>query len=354
MEYSENIENEFSSYFPSEISFSEGGLKGKINAFRRIFSSKEVSVKFRKLIKDFRPDIIHLNNIHSYLSPVLATIAKESNLRIVWTLHDYKLICPSYSCLKNKKTCELCFENKFNVLSEKCMKNSLVASMIAYLEAIYWNKSKLESSVDTFICPSAFMRSKMIEGGFSHLKLKTLHNFCNEMPSFNQKIRDNNFYLYVGRLSYEKGLETLLEVANKNKRKLFIAGTGPLEVELKLKYSAIDNIKFLGHLNKEKLNNYIKDSKFVVIPSEWYENNPLSGIESLLLGTPLLGANIGGIPELITKENGRLFESGDKKSLTKSIEEMFSIDFDNEKIANDAFSLYNRDRYYEELMKIYK
>ena len=127
-----------------------------------------------------------------------------------------------------------------------------------------------------------------------------------------------------------------------------------MEVELKLKYSAIDNIKFLGHLNKEKLNNYIKDSKFVVIPSEWYENNPLSGIESLLLGTPLLGANIGGIPELITKENGRLFESGDKKSLTKSIEEMFSIDFDNEKIANDAFSLYNRDRYYEELMKIYK
>ena len=354
MDYSENLENEFSSYFPSEISFSGSGINGKIEAFKRLFSPKDVKVKFQKLINDFNPDIIHLNNIHSYLSPALAEVAKNNNVKVIWTLHDYKLICPSYSCLRDSKPCELCFENKTNVIFTKCMKKSFAASITAFFEAIYWNRKRLEKCVDTFVCPSTFIKNKMIKAGFSASAFKVLPNFSNEKILHENSERSKAFYLYVGRLSTEKGAHTLLEVADKIERNLFIAGSGPLEKELREKYGKNENIRFLGHLNKTDLNRYIRNSKFVVIPSECYENNPLSGIESLLNGTPLLGAEIGGIPELITEENGRLFKAGNKESLKTEINNMFSLEFDNDKIASKAFSLYNQEKYYDELMKIYK
>ena len=336
MDFPENIDNEYAAYFPSKVSFSEGGIKGKINAFRRILSCPEVKSKFRKLIKDFKPDVVHLNNIHSYLSPVLAEIAKENNIRLIWTLHDYKLICPSYCCLRDDRPCELCFNDKFNVVKTKCMKGSMLASVIAYIESEFWNRERIQRNVDMFICPSRFLSEKMMQGGYHSSKLKVLPNFSNEKIIDGEISRKNDYYLYVGRLSYEKGMITLLETAKDLDYTLYIAGSGPLEYELKEKYRKNNNIKFLGHLNKENLNNYIKNSKFVVMPSEWYENNPLSGIESLLLGTPLLGAEIGGIPELINDDNGCLFESGNKDSLKSKINLMFSTEYNTGKIAENA------------------
>lgn len=170
MDYPENIETPWKQYFPQNMS--------KLMAFTRPFGSKEVKVKFNRLLDDFRPEVVHLNNIHTQLSPVIVEIAHQRRIKTVWTIHDLKLLCPRYDCLRNGKTlCEACFSDKKNVLKYNCMKNSKLASIIAYKEAITWNKDRLESCTDTFICPSQFMADKMKEGGFNPQKLTILSNF---------------------------------------------------------------------------------------------------------------------------------------------------------------------------------
>lgn len=123
MDYPENLETQWSKYFPSEVKFKLG--TGMIEALMRPFGTREVQRKFNALLDDFHPDVVHLNNIHSQLSPVIAEMAHERGIKVVWTLHDYKLLCPRYDCLRNGETvCESCFADKHKVLEYKCMKNS--------------------------------------------------------------------------------------------------------------------------------------------------------------------------------------------------------------------------------------
>jgi hypothetical protein len=139
------------------VSFSSGDKKNLTKMLLRPLGTTEVKQKFEALLNDFQPDIVHLNNIHTHLSPVLAEIAHKKQIKVIWTLHDYKLLWPRYDCLKEGKACHLCFSNKFNVVKYKCMKNNLVASALAYVEAKKWSKEKLEKFTDVFICPSEFM-----------------------------------------------------------------------------------------------------------------------------------------------------------------------------------------------------
>lgn len=358
MKYPDNFETEYDGYFPNEVSFTNGGIKNKFRAISRIFNSGEVLDKFTSLIDDFKPDIVHLNNVHSYISPSVAQIAHRKGAKVIWTLHDYKLLCPSYSCLRKGNVCELCFYNKFNVVKLKCMKNSLPASVLGYLEALYWNKNKLSKYIDTFICPSEFMQQKMLQGGFNIEKLKIVSNFIEKSKTdlFSRSKVDEreNAYCYIGRLSEEKGVDGLLNVASNLMYKLYIAGSGPLDDYLRNKYQS-DNIVFLGHLSSEEVVSLVNRVKFCVVPSIWYENNPLSVIESLSMGTPVLGANIGGIPELIDNENGELFAPNDLKDLKEKIIFLFNKRYFNyELISQRAKEKFSEARYYSELLKIYQ
>ena len=355
MHHPQNLLSIYEKFFPKEVDFTHIRLRNFFTYVARPWGSKEVGDNFSRLVDEFRPDVVHLNNIHSQLSPVIAKITHEKGIKIVWTLHDYKMLCPRYDCLKNGKTiCELCFSNKINVLKYKCMKNSLFASVLAYLEAKKWGKEKLERYTDVFICPSEFMKSQMLAGGFSENKLTVLPNFVTikeNNPTILKKRED--YYCYIGRISKEKGIETLLQAAQQLPYTLKIAGSGPLFDELQSRYIC-DKIKFLGYLNREEIKILIENARFSVIPSECYENNPLSGIESLCSGTPALGANIGGIPEMIEKNrNGLLFESRNREDLKNKIEEMFHSIFDYEYIAQKAQKNYSSDNYYSLLMNIY-
>ena len=349
-----NYLNPFQKYFPSEISYSSVSAKNLIKAILRPLGTKEVKKKFTALLNYFQPDIVHLNNIHTHLSPVLAEIAHKKQIRVVWTLHDYKLLCPRYDCLRDKTVCRLCFSDKKNVLKYKCMKKSFFASIIAYLEAKKWSKEKLEKYTDIFICPSEFMRSQMLEGGFSSDKLFFLPNFLSIQKDDFSTYEKEDYYCYIGRISEEKGIETLLKTALQLPYKLKIAGKGPLLETLKSQYKN-EKIEFMGHLQHEKIRMLIEKARFSVIPSEWYENNPLSGIESLCVGTPVLGANIGGVPELIKEnQNGLLFESGNMADLKNKIEEMYNSKFDYEDIAKKAQKDYSSEKYYSTIMNIYR
>jgi len=347
MEYEKNFPSEWSGFWPSE-------MKGR-NITSRVLGSKEVSRSFSKMLDLFKPDIVHLNNIHTQLSPVIGQIAHKRDIPVVWTIHDYKLLCPRYDCLRNGKDfCTECFSgNKRPLLLHSCMKNSRAASVIAYLEARKWNRELLESFTDKFICPSLFMRNMMASGGFNSEKLINLHNFieiekCRREDYLNQR---DDFCCYVGRLSQEKGVRTLIEAANLTGKQLVVIGDGPLYNELKAKSAS--NVSFVGRQNWDMIKDFLSRASFSIIPSECYENNPLSAIESLCLGTPVLGSDIGGIPELIDESNGMLFKTGSAKYLAEAINSMFIKKFDYQLIAESSWEIFSQDKYYNNLITIY-
>lgn len=353
MDYPENLPTEYSKYFPSEVKFKPG--LGMIETLIRPFGSSETKKKFNALLDDFKPDVVHLNNIHTQLSPILAEIAYERGIKVVWTLHDYKLLCPRYDCLRNGESiCEECFENKHKVLDYKCMKNNKVASILAYREAVSWTRERLEKCVDAFICPSQFMASKMEQGGFCKTKLISLCNFIDvEKCKRSDNFAKDDYYCFIGRLSHEKGARTLIEAANLlPDRKLVVIGGGSLENELRA--VAGSHVEFVGFKQWDEIKTLVGRARFIVIPSEWYENNPLSVIEAESLGTPVLGANIGGIPELIQKGvSGMTFESRNVVDLKEKIELMFAANFDYAHIAGMSINQYGAEDYYNRLMKIY-
>lgn len=352
MDYPVNLDTPWKKYFPKNMS--------KLMAFTRPFGSHEVKSTFKKLLDDFKPDVVHLNNVHTQLSPVMAELAHQWGIKVVWTLHDYKLLCPRYDCLKNGNTiCETCFNgDKKACLDNKCMKGSKLASFIGFKEAIVWNRERLEASTDVFICPSQFMADKMVQGGFSKSKMQTLCNFIDvEKCKFSSTDgtddvellpKKEDYYCFIGRLSHEKGAKTLIEAANQLPYKLVIIGGGPLMDELKS--VAHTNIEFVGFKQWDDIKQLVGKARFSVIPSEWYENNPLSVIEAQCLGTPVLGANIGGIPEL----TDYTFSSGNIADLKTKIEKMWNSEFDYQQIASDAQHRYDAETYYDKLINIYK
>jgi len=357
MNYPENIKSGWECYYPYQVNFSDRQFKGKILAIYRLMGFAGIKSSFLKLLENFKPDVVHLNNIHSYLSPIVAKLAHDRGIKVVWTLHDYKLICPTYSCLRNGKVCELCFYNPLPVLTQKCMKKSYIASFLAYIEAIRWNKKNIEPYIDTFICPSNFIANKMEQAGYNKNRIRVLCNFIDFKKYSNiykvkPKTREQA-YCYIGRLSEEKGINQLLSVARSLPYKLYVAGKGPLKDSLEKKYSC-NNIIFLGELTTDEIYNLLSTVQYSVMPSVWYENNPLSVIESLCMGTPVLGANIGGIPELINNENGLLFTPNDLNDLREKIVSFFNkCVFCNDKIQATSLNKFSSENYYNKLMEIY-
>lgn len=371
MQHPQNIDSEWSKYFPSEVKFQKN-LKA-FDALIRPFGSKEVADKFTRLLNDFKPDIVHLNNIHSQLSPILAKLAHKRGTKVVWTLHDYKLLCPRYDCLRRGETiCDACVCGVRNVLRNRCMKNSLSASLLAYAEARCWNIDKLNSFTDKFVCPSGFMKTQMLKAGVPDSKLAVINNFINS-PKVNTPSTEHNgirtltsdkdcmgrataekgdYYCYVGRLSHEKGVDTLVKAASTLPYPLIVVGGG--EMLENLKSMATPNIQFVGYKQWPEIKKIVGKARFSVVPSQWYENNPLSIIESLCLGTPVLGANIGGIPELLDDGiNGLIFESRNIDDLRTKIGRMFSITFDYNAIAAQALQRFSADKHYDSLKTIY-
>lgn len=353
MQHPDNLANEYSAFWPSMLEYSSkkpGNLK---EALLRPLFSKEVRIKWNKLLDAFQPDLVHLHNIHTQLSPAIAEEAWKRSIPVYWTLHDYKLICPSYTLLRDGKVCEDCLKDQKSVVKHRCIKGSLIGSIIGYLEALKWSHAKLLKYTNSFISPSLFLKDKMQEAGYPIENIKHLYNFT-ETDKFSAELSKGSYCVYLGRLSNEKGVETLLKVASKLPNcTLKIIGEGPLRDGLEKHYRA-KNIEFMGYLQWEEIKQLLGKARFMVIPSEWYDNNPLSIIESLAVGTPVLGAQIGGIPELINASNGMLFKSGDVDDLSNKIGKMMTaINWDYQQISVAAKERFSAENYYKELMNIY-
>lgn len=357
MNYPLNEDFPESKGYAPQVSFNR--RSGLWDASLRVLGKGNVRKAAQRFLDEFKPQILHLHNVHSYLSPLIGELAAQRGIKVVWTLHDFKLICPGYTQRrKDSDNCTDCLRSPWFATAHTCLHNSLPWSLMSSLEALVWNRKRLESFTDTFIAPSEFMANRMIAGDFSPSKIKVIGNFVSSefMKALDSMPRkaDSDSFCYIGRLSEEKGVDTLLASAAQAGVKLKVAGTGPLEQALKEKYKDAPGITFCGNLDRNGVARLLLSSKAAVIPSECNENNPLAVMEALSAGTPVIGADIGGIPELISSENGMLFTSGNRDQLSRILKEFNLLKpFDNDLIASKARIKFAEATHYEKLLNIY-
>ena len=322
-----------------------------------IVYNKKAKKLMGKLLDSYKPDVVHMNNIYYHLTPSIIDACKEKGVPVVMTVHDYQLVCPNHMLYRFdiNDVCEQCVKerNSKGCKQNKCIKNSKLKSILGAMEFNRNHKNHPYDYVSYFLCPSEFIKNKLIDGGYDANKTILMRNFISSVKA-NEVPNKKDYALFFGRLSNEKGIELLLEAWPEN-RELVIAGTGPLEDEVRKVNKPY--IKQLGFISGEGLQTLIKEAKFSIYPSKWFENCPLSIIESISFCTPVVAANAGGNPELIDdKVNGLLYENNNPKDLREKIEYLF----DNESVLNDMIKnclSYKRvptiDEYYNEIIKLY-
>lgn len=359
-----NYTSEYQDYFPDEIDYttikpSLGNLK---TAIKMIYSS-EAKQKIDALIQKTRPDIAHLHNIYGRLTPSILYALKKNKIPVIMTLHDYKLICPAYNMTSNGKPCEKCKNSRFyNAFFKKCVKKSYSASLVYTVESLIYSLFKTYiKNIDYFIAPSLFLKKKMVEFKIPEKKIVFIPNFIDVDDRYSSSII-GSYLLYIGKLLNVKGVYTLLKaVKGIEKAYLYIAGEGDIRKKLEdyIKENNIKNVNLLGHLQNEKLYEILRNSMFVIVPTECYENAPLAILESFSLGKPVIGANIGGIPEMvIDRETGLLFEPGNYIQLREKIEYLLAHPkkiIEMGRNAKQKFEKeYNAELHYQRLMALYE
>jgi glycosyltransferase involved in cell wall biosynthesis len=321
MQHEKNIASDWSPYFIDEMEFGNAhSLADKLRMAPKFVYSLEAQKKLKKLIAQCKPDIAHGHNIYHHISPSVLHTLKKAGIPTVLTLHDLKIACPAYRMLSGNKVCEKCKGGRYTeVVKNRCIKGSAIMSGLVWVEAMVHSwLSSYRKCVDAFVVPSRFFMDKLIEWGYPADRFHYVPNFV-DASAFEPNYAAGDYFLFFGRLSEEKGIGTLIEAAATAGVKLKIAGTGDIEQSLRdLAQSKGADVEFLGYVSGEPLHAVIRDSRAVVLPSEWYENAPLSVMEAYALGKPVIGADIGGIPEMVEHEQtGAHFPSGDVNALSQ-------------------------------------
>ncbi|WP_195939201.1 glycosyltransferase [Bifidobacterium pseudocatenulatum] len=369
MQHPNNEPSYWSKYFVSEKDY-----VGDISAFKKVqeastlIYSFEAKRKFEALLEEFKPDVIHMNNVHRQLTLSIldAPYLKKHHVPVVYTAHDYILVCPAYTMVNGHgEVCDACLDKHFmHATKNVCVKGSRAKSALATMEAEFLKFHHAYSKIDLIIAPSQFMKSKLDEGGFAG-KTVAMQNFLTDSQmamgarvANTHKFEDAQagarpYFLFFGRLSQEKGILTLvkafLQAAGLGRYAdsdadaghegflpdiwdLHIVGDGPGREAIERLIAsagpqAVSRIHLLGYKSGEDLQREVGNARFTVLSSEWRENMPYSGLESLAAQTPVIGANIGGIPELVVEgKTGFRFESGDLDSLTVALRRAVNVD----------------------------
>ncbi|MBK9132743.1 MAG: glycosyltransferase family 4 protein [Gammaproteobacteria bacterium] len=363
MRHSNNIDSPWSDYFVEEIEFgSEYSLWGKIRRVPKVVYSLEARRRVRRLLDVFPADICHAHNIYHHISPSILHLIKQRGIPIVMTLHDLKLACPAYNMLANDGICERCKDGRiYNVLRHSCIKGSVTLSAVVMAETLLHRALKtFERHIDRFIVPSHFYMAKLAEWGWDKSRFLYIPNAL-DVETFSVDYVPGKSFVYFGRLSREKGISTLIKAASIAGVSLTIVGTGPDEHLLrKLSKDEGADVTFLGYLKGQKLHDVVRSARAVVLPSEWYENAPLSVMEAYALGKPVIGATIGGIPELIQNGiTGATFESGSIRELAEILARFSCLpDSDMSNMGHAGRSWiereFNMDQYGSRMLSLYR
>lgn len=324
MHHAENLTTPWSRYFVDEIEF--GGaysVAQKLLRAQKVIYSFEARRKLGRLIDELRPDVAHAHNIYHHISPSILGLLERRGIPTVMTLHDLKIACPAYNMLASDGVCERCKGGHlYNVVVQRCIKGSAMLSSVVLAEAVLHRLiGSYRSGVSRFVVPSQFYVSKLTQWGAPSHLFRHVPNFV-DVSRYQPRFAVGDGFLYLGRLSREKGLATLIRAAAAAGCRVSIAGTGPQLEELRaLARETRANVAFLGYLTGAALHEEVRGARAVLLPSECYENAPMSVLEAYALGKPVIGARIGGIPELIREgETGLTFSSGDVASLTAALQ----------------------------------
>ena len=365
-----NVETDYSKYFVEPIGSRDATYfdevkktpKAIFQMLSRSIYSFGVKKALKKEIKETNPDIVYIIHFVNKLSPSVIKAAKEMNVPVVLRLSDYFLLCPRFDFLRNKKICEECLTKGYSsCIKNKCVKGSLFASLVRVFSMKFHNLIKIYDNVDAFVTPSNFLKEKLSKNGFEKEKI-------NHIPTFTTSVKDTTknevgkYGLYFGRIAEEKGVETLVKAYEKMPELfLKIMGDDTTEEALKLKEyikeKNINNIEFLGFKQGKELEEIIQKSKYVFIPSIWYDNLPNTALEAFQYYKPVIASNIGSLPELVEDGyNGFLFEPSNVDDLINAINKLEGSKIIKEMGDNSHKKLlkdFSSNEHYTKLLKLF-
>ena len=366
MRHPSNYATAYERYFVSNVELREeqGGIAGKAAAAGRILWSREAPQKVRSLLERFSPDIAHAHNVYHQLSPSVLRALHQAGVPVVVSLHDYKLVCPAYTLYANDAICERCSGGRFyNTVIQRCVKGSLAKSALCAIEG-YAHRATgaYERNVKLYIAPSRFLAAKVVELGLDPRRIVHVPNSV-ETAGIAVAETDGGHVLFAGRLERVKGVRTLLEafrgLAHRG-ASLRIAGDGEDRAWLEAFCArhGLDSVRFLGHLSHDRVAAEIDGAAFVVVPSEWYENAPLSVLEAAARGKAVIVSGLGGLPELVIPgETGVVFEAGNASELRTAMDRLFADPATTREMGRKARAFveetFSPQRHYEQLMRVY-
>lgn len=342
MRHPDNLPCKWDKYFVTQREYNS--VKNPLKAARdgmALIYSPEAKRNFQALCEEFRPDVVHLNNVHRQitLSILDAPYLRMSKVPVFYTAHDYVTVCPGYLMLDGDgRVCDACLEDGHyrHCIERRCVKGSRAKSALAAMEASFNRAHKSNQRIDKVIAPSRFMRSKLIEGGWPEDKVVFLQNFADDAilnraanAGADATDRENPYLLFFGRLSVEKGVDALLRAFDAalpnlpQDMRLVVVGDGPDAADFETLASSLgcaSRIEFAGYQTGEALQSYVEGASLAVASSRWRENMPYSIVEAFAAGTPVIGTDIGGIPELVLDgETGFICEPENFESMADAI-----------------------------------
>jgi len=319
-------------YFPKYRDFSRRqGLADDAAKLATMVWSREAKKKIAWLLRDFRPDIVHLQNVYHHLSPSVIAACRDAGVPVVQTLHDYKFICPNYTLFTDGAACERCHVYRYwNAVAYKCLKGSRSSSAAAALEMWVHRALRIyEDGVSRFITPSAAMRDIFVRWGKDPEKIVHLPNLVDLSRLPPRSPDSGSGFLFVGRLEEWKGAHLVVDAAAAAPDLNFeVLGSGPLETVLRERAATLglSNLKFRGFLPREEVYAAMRRCRTVLVPSIGHDPFPTVALEAGALGKPVIASAIGGIPEIVKDgETGLLVPAGD---LTKFLDAARSLDYD--------------------------
>jgi len=333
------------------------GLHGRAHAFLSGIYSFSAKDSMRDLIQSERPDIVHIHHIYPFISTSVIAECKRLNLPVVMTLHSYFMTCPCYFHLRKGKICEMCLGGKeYWCVLNNCRNNYLESLGYAIRNAMARKFNLFRKNITLFIALTKFAKTRLVNIGFPESQIVTLSNMIS-ISENSDKRSLGEYIAYAGRISPEKGIDTLIAAAQYlPQTRVRLAGDCS-NLPKYIKYKP-DNADFVGFLNKEQLMAFYRNARFLVVPSKWFEMFPLVIIEAMSFGLPVIASKIGGLPELVEEGvTGLLFEPGNAEELA----EKMKLLWENPDLCHrmgqagreKAIREYSEDIYYKRLMAIY-
>jgi glycosyltransferase involved in cell wall biosynthesis len=358
MDHPDNVVPSQASAVVRHRDYRSGGLGRYRDAVAMVHSTRARDCLAR-FLEQVSPDVVHAHNIYHQLTPTILDATQQAGIPVVMTLHDYKLVCPRYDLLRHGQLCDRCVEaGPLECLRHRCA-GSWGASLLLTCEAVFHRQRGSYDAVRRFVTPSRFLRHVMIRGGWDATRLHHLVNFAPAFVQANDDPGEPDRFLFAGRLSAEKGIETLLQaVEGLTHGRLVVCGSGPLEERVRQAARRHDsNIEWKGHVSREDLAREITRCRFVVVPSEWFENAPFAVLEAMAAGRAVLASRIGGLPELVDESTGCLLPAGDVGAWSAALEQALSSPERMQRLGRGAIqrarALYDFEHHLDAVLELY-